>query len=42
MKIKLVTTTMFVLALASTSAYAFNSMEQNYADEHMIKNIKKN
>ena len=32
---------MFVLALASTSAYAFDSMEQNYADEHMNKNIKK-
>lgn len=31
----------FVLALASTSAYAFDSMEQNYADEHMSKNIKK-
>ena len=41
MKIKLATTTMFVLALASTSAYAFDSMEQNYADEHMNKNIKK-
>lgn len=31
----------FVLALSNTSAYAFDSMIQNYADEHMSKNIKK-
>lgn len=31
----------FVLALSNTSAYAFDSMVQNYADEHMSKNIKK-
>ena len=31
----------FGLALASTSAYAFDSMGQNYAEEHISKNIKK-
>ena len=42
MKTKLATlTSMFILVLTSTSAYAFDSMGQNYADKHMSKNTKK-